>query len=129
MGRPLITTRTISKWDWIILTLVEEISQIVRYGDSMELVKVNEWIKNSFYSWNGIHNDNNMFYVLYLSCSINATSNGKKLSFNWQNIHCIVNSFSDITCLSSLQIVDLVPLYFIFFIFIFILFYFSIFYF
>ena len=44
---------------------------------------------------NGIGDDNNICNTLYLRCSTDATSNSKKFSFGWWNIHSMINGFGN----------------------------------
>ena len=88
---PFEMTRTLPKFDRVVLVFGKEPTQFLENSYYVKLVWMGFTVKDFLCSVNGIDNDNNFGYVLFAGCLVDTTSDGKKFCFSTCNVCCMVN--------------------------------------
>ena len=90
-----IATWTISKFNRITLISFEEFPKFSRDCGWLNLIWVDQWIKNSLCSMYWVCDDNNVINVDYLGGLINAISDSKKFGLSGSDIDCMIESLDN----------------------------------
>ena len=77
MEAPFEMAGTFPGFDGIVFMIVEEITKIQKDSCWLDLIRINQRIKDLFDYMNGISNDNNLWNIDELQRLIDATPNGK----------------------------------------------------
>ena len=95
MKNSVVMTRTLPKFNWILLMMQEECAKFIENCGCMNLIQVWWWVKNlsSCMSWVC---DNNDFWNIIVICSlVDTTFYNKQFSLYAYDIDCMVESFCD----------------------------------
>ena len=90
-----IATWTISKFNRITLISFEEFPKFSRDCGWLNLIWVDQWIKNSLCNMYWVCDDNNVINVDYLGGLIDVTPDSKKFSLSKSDINHIMESLDD----------------------------------
>ena len=93
MKNPVAMTRTLPKFDWVLLMMQEEYMKFVENYSCINLVWVGWRVKNIFDDVNWICNNNDFWNIVVICGLIDTTSGSKQLSLCACDINCMIKSF------------------------------------
>ena len=92
---PIVMTWTISKFDIILLISFEEFPKFSQDCRQLNLIWVDQQIKDSLCGIYWIHDDDNTINVDYLGSLIDTTSDSRKFSLSGSNIDYMMESLDN----------------------------------